>query len=206
VSPVTRSRTRSCSGRRWCSTRPRGRRAWRSLAGWRRRRRSSLAGEDASTTSGCQDSRIERGRVARAVFRPEQVTEVKAIACELPVIYGLLLGRFTRTELHRLVIERGVTDASASTIWRWLHDDALKPWQQRSWLFVRDPAFGERRGGCSTGSWLNQIELWRPLPPDRPAVRLDRHARRPGRRARQDQRARAAACPSGVTDRSRAAP
>jgi hypothetical protein len=47
-------------------------------------------------------------------------------------------------------VERGVTDASASTIWRWLHDDALKPWQQRSWIFVRDPAFRERAGACWT--------------------------------------------------------
>jgi len=39
-----------------------------------------------------------------------------------------------------------VSDASASTIWRWLHDDALKPWQQRSWIFVRDPAFAEKAG------------------------------------------------------------
>ena len=42
------------------------------------------------------------------------------------------------------MIERGVTDASASTIWRWLHDDALKPWQQRSWIFPRDPCFAEK--------------------------------------------------------------
>ena len=42
------------------------------------------------------------------------------------------------------MIERGVTDASASTIWRWLHDDALKPWQQRSWIFVRDPRFRDK--------------------------------------------------------------
>jgi hypothetical protein len=90
--------------------------------------------------------RIERGLVARAVFPPEQIAEVKAIACELPATHGLPLGRFTRTELHRLVVERGVTDASASTIWRWLHDDALKPWQQRSWIFVRDPRFRERAG------------------------------------------------------------
>ena len=42
------------------------------------------------------------------------------------------------------MVERGVTDASASTIWRWLRDDALKPWQQRSWIFVRDPCFREK--------------------------------------------------------------
>jgi len=39
------------------------------------------------------------------------------------------------------VIERGVTDASASTIWRWLHGDAIRPWQVRSWIFRRDPHF-----------------------------------------------------------------
>ena len=71
---------------------------------------------------------------------------MKAIACELPATHGLPLGRFSRTELHRLVIERGVTDASASTIWRWLHDDAIKPWQTRSWIFPRDPDFAFKAG------------------------------------------------------------
>lgn len=66
---------------------------------------------------------------------------MKAIACELPATHGLPLSRFSRTELHRLVIERGVTDASASTIWRWLHDAAIRPWQVRSWIFRRDPDF-----------------------------------------------------------------
>ena len=56
------------------------------------------------------------------------------------------LGRFSRAELHRLVIEQGVTDASASTIWRWLHDRSLKPWQQRSWIFPRDPDFQSKAG------------------------------------------------------------
>jgi hypothetical protein len=44
------------------------------------------------------------------------------------------------------VIERGVTAASASTIWRWLHEDAIKPWQTRSWIFPRDPEFAEKAG------------------------------------------------------------
>jgi hypothetical protein len=90
--------------------------------------------------------RIWSAWAARAVFPPEQVAEVKALACQLPATHGLPLGRFSRTELHRLVIERGLSDASASTIWRWLHDDALKPWQQRSWIFVRDPLFAEKAG------------------------------------------------------------
>ena len=84
--------------------------------------------------------------VARAVFPPEQVAEVKAIACELPATHGVPLSRFSRTELHRLVVERGVTEASASTIWRWLSQDAIKPWQVRSWIFGRDPDFREKAG------------------------------------------------------------
>jgi hypothetical protein len=91
-------------------------------------------------------SRIDRARGARAVFPPEQVAEVKALACELPATHGAPLSRFSRTELHRLVLERGVTDASASTIWRWLAEDAIKPWQARCWLFRRDPDFRAKAG------------------------------------------------------------
>jgi hypothetical protein len=91
-------------------------------------------------------SRISSARVARAVFPPQQVAEVKAIASDLPLAHGLPLSRFSRVELHRLVVERGVTDASASTIWRWLHEDAIKPWQTRSWIFPRDPSFSEKAG------------------------------------------------------------
>ena len=90
------------------------------------------------------EDRQRAGRPRR--FPPEQVAEVKALACELPATHGLPLGRFSRTELHRLVVERGLSEASASTIWRWLHDDAMKPWQQRSWIFVRDPDFAGKAG------------------------------------------------------------
>ncbi len=83
----------------------------------------------------------ERGLAARAVFPPEEVAAVKAVACELPSTEGVPLSRFSRAELHRLVIERALTEASASTIWRWLSNDALRPWQQRSWVFPRDPGF-----------------------------------------------------------------
>jgi len=68
------------------------------------------------------------------------------VACELPAKHDRPLGRFSRTELHRLVIEQGVTDASATTIWRWLHDRSLKPWQQRSWIFPRDLNFQPKAG------------------------------------------------------------
>ncbi len=90
--------------------------------------------------------RIERGRVARAVFPPEEVAQVKAIACELPKTQGVPLSRFSRSELHRFVVEQAISEASASTIGRWLAEDAIKPWQQRSWIFPRDPNFLEKAG------------------------------------------------------------
>jgi hypothetical protein len=45
-----------------------------------------------------------------------------------------------------LVIERGVTEASAATIARWLAEDSLKPWQHRSWIFPTDPDFLAKAG------------------------------------------------------------
>ena len=84
---------------------------------------------------------ICRGSVARAVFPPEEVAQVKAIVCELPKKQGAPVSRFSRSELHRFVIERGVSEASASTIGRWLAEDAIRPWQYRSWIFPRDPDF-----------------------------------------------------------------
>ena len=96
----------------------------------------------------------------RAVFPPEQIAEVKAIACALPRSQGVPLSRFSRAELHRLVIERGVCEASASTIARWLREDALKPWQHRSWIFPTDPAFLEQAGpvlDLYQGRWQGKL-------------------------------------------------
>src|SRR5256712_7128235 len=110
--------------------------------------------------NGLLGSRIERGRVARAVFPPQEVAQVKAIACELPRQHDLPLSRFSRAELHRLVIERGVCEASASTIARWLREDALKPWQHRSWIFPTDPAFLEKAGpvlDLYQGRWQGKL-------------------------------------------------
>lgn len=37
---------------------------------------------------------------------------------------------------------RGIgTFVSASTVQRWLNQDALKPWQCHSWIFITDPDF-----------------------------------------------------------------
>lgn len=44
-------------------------------------------------------------------------------------------------------MQRGiVADISGSTIWRWLGEDAITPWQHRSWIFPRDPQFEQKAG------------------------------------------------------------
>jgi len=97
---------------------------------------------------------------ARPVFPPEVVVQVKALACELPAESGLPLSRFSRQDLVNAVIQRGITASiSGTTIWRWLHDDALRPWQHRSWIFPRDPLFEQKAGrvlDLYQGHWQDQ--------------------------------------------------
>ena len=72
-----------------------------------------------------------------------RITDRRALA-QLARYPRLALGELYME--NRLVIEQGVTEASASTIWRWLHDRSLKPWQQRSWIFPRDRDFQPKAG------------------------------------------------------------
>ncbi len=73
------------------------------------------------------------------------MTQVKALACELPSQRGVPLSRFSLREITREVIDRGIIEkVSPASIWRWLHDDALRPWQHRMWIFPRDPDFVEK--------------------------------------------------------------
>lgn len=72
---------------------------------------------------------------------------VKALACELPRKHGAPLARWSTAELAGQACRSGVVAAvSGSTVWRWLHEDAIKPWQHRSWLFPRDPQFETKAG------------------------------------------------------------
>jgi len=79
---------------------------------------------------------------AAAVSPARVVAGVKALACEMPAASGTPLARWTCPELARHAAASGIAPApSASTVRRWLADDALKPWQHRSWIFPRDPHF-----------------------------------------------------------------
>jgi len=75
------------------------------------------------------------------------VVEIKALACERPADNGLPLARISIADIAREAVEREIVETiSLTTIWRWLREDALKPWTYRSWLFPRDPDF-ERKAG-----------------------------------------------------------
>lgn len=68
--------------------------------------------------------------------------QVKALACELPATSGIPLSRYSTRELAGEAVRRGiVATISGSTVWRWLDEDAIRPWYHRSWIFPRDPDF-----------------------------------------------------------------
>ena len=84
-------------------------------------------------------------------FPPEVVVAVKALACELPARLGVPLSRLHIPDIATEVISRGiVAEISGTTVWRWLSDDAIKPWRHRSWIFPGTPISKLKQAGCST--------------------------------------------------------
>jgi hypothetical protein len=81
------------------------------------------------------------------LFPPELLVQVKAIACELPSKFKVPLSRWSVAEIGDYVRRSGlVASIGDSTIWRWLNEDAIRPWQHRCWVFPRDPNFVEKAG------------------------------------------------------------
>jgi hypothetical protein len=95
--------------------------------------------------NGLRGWKIDPAEAGPPFFPPQLIAEVKALACELPARLGLPLSRFSREDLRRHVVAAGlVAEISGITIWRWLHEDAIRPWSRRSWVFPRDPKFREK--------------------------------------------------------------
>jgi len=46
-------------------------------------------------------------------------------------------------EVRRAGIAASISD---KTVWRWLHEDVIRPWQHRCWIFPRDPEFRAKAG------------------------------------------------------------
>jgi hypothetical protein len=73
--------------------------------------------------------------------------QIKALACELPATRGLPLSRFSCADIVREAQHCGiVARISDTTVWRWLNEDAIRPWQYRTWIFPRDPDFARKAG------------------------------------------------------------
>jgi hypothetical protein len=69
------------------------------------------------------------------------------LACERPSESDVPLARWSSAELAREAVTRGICEQiSGVTVWRWLSEDAIKPWQYRSWIFPRDPEFTVKAG------------------------------------------------------------
>ncbi|MEU9114830.1 IS630 family transposase [Streptomyces sp. NPDC048483] len=66
--------------------------------------------------------------------------QVKALACQLPAETGVPLSHWSCPELAAELEGRGITGPiSSSTVRRWLREEAIKPRQHRSWIFITDP-------------------------------------------------------------------
>lgn len=84
---------------------------------------------------------------AHSFFPPEEIAQIKALACQLPAERGVPLSRFSITESVREAISQAIVPSvSDSSVWRWLHEDAIRPWFHRSWIYSRDPNFIEKAG------------------------------------------------------------
>ncbi len=119
----------------------------KSLPASTRHDRSSANGASGFLNNGLPASRRANGAVVQRAFPPGVVVAIKALACELPHEHGLPLSRLTVPEIRREAIERGlVASIGETTLWRWLAEDALRPWHHRSWLFPRDPDFEAKAG------------------------------------------------------------
>ena len=116
--------------------------------------------------------KIGRDEGVQPIFPPHVVVQVKALACELPCERGIPLSRFSTSEIAREAVARGITaKISGATVWRWLSEDAIRPWQYRSWIFPSDPHF--ERKAARVLDLYHRIWCDRRLGPDEHVICAD---------------------------------
>ena len=126
-----------------------------SRAGWTCASTPSASGGAGSASAGVAGlPDLPRAPAGRRRFAAVQVAEVKALACELPAKPGCRCrgGHAWNWPAKPSTPGHRATSISASTVRRWLAEDALKPWQHRSWIFLRDPTSPLKASGCSTST------------------------------------------------------
>jgi hypothetical protein len=110
----------------------------------RKRSGCRLAKCNAGVSAGSQEifpSRMRRDAAASRLFPPLDRARVHAMACQTVAETKLPLSRQSIADLTKRAKEALGRDISNSSVWRMLHDAAIKPWQHEHWIFPRDPAF-----------------------------------------------------------------
>ena len=104
-------------------------------------------------------SKIFQDAGANPLFPPLDQALIHAMACETIAQTKEPLSRQSLADLVRRsqkVLDRKI---SRSTVWRMLHESAIKPWQYEHWLFPKDPRFAEKAGpilDLYAGRWEDQ--------------------------------------------------
>ncbi len=101
-----------------------------------------VSGANASPKSDWRVCKGELARNALGSFPSELTVGIKSLACEFPAALGLPLSRLNVADVAPHAQRSGlVARISDSTVWRWPHEDAIRPWKHRCWIFSRDPPF-----------------------------------------------------------------
>ncbi len=93
------------------------------------------------------------------------------MACEVVAETKLPLSRQSLADLVRRAQTTLDKKIGRTTVWRMLHEAAIKPWQYEHWIFPRDPQFAEKAGpilDLYAGTWEGK-----PLGPKDYALSMD---------------------------------
>jgi transposase len=95
-------------------------------------------------------------------FTAEQVSQIIALACELPKLSGRPISHWTHRELQDEVIERKIVETiSVSQVGRILQDAAVQPQRKKMWLNTteKDPEKFQREVETVCQTYLNAPAL-----------------------------------------------
>src|ERR1700730_15162192 len=91
-------------------------------------------------------SRIILDVAERPLFPPLDQALIQAMACEVVAETKEPLSRQSLADLVRRARATSGKTISRSSVWRMLHESAIKPWQHEHWIFPRDSAFEAKAG------------------------------------------------------------
>jgi hypothetical protein len=114
----------------------------------------------------------------RRLSPPDLRAEVIGLACEPPADSQVPLARWSSTELAREAVSRGICEQiSGVTVWRWLSEDAIKPWLDVARVDEQtvEVVFQDRPVGSGRGAVLAFPPARFLGPPSEPDVRVSTH-------------------------------